>query len=215
MATGLHRDIIKFDERAKRTQYIKRTFSQYFGKSVLDVGCDRAVLKGMLDAGCDYTGIDIGGTPDIQVNLEQIDRLPFDDGAFDCIICSDVLEHLDNLHHVFLELLRVSRGRVIIGWPNNWVVARRPIERGRGSFAHYGLPVDKPDDRHKWFFSYTQAREFVHAHASRDGLDVLEERICEKPRNKLVFALRHMRYPKADLYYNRYSHTYWSVLGMK
>ena len=55
-----------------------------------------------------YTGIDLGGTPDITIDLERADRLPFDAAAFRCVVCSDVLEHLDNLHAVFGELLRVA-----------------------------------------------------------------------------------------------------------
>jgi len=30
--------------------------------------------------------------------------LPTVEKKFDCVLCSDVLEHLDNLHHIFGEL---------------------------------------------------------------------------------------------------------------
>jgi len=40
------------------------------------------------------------------------------------------------------------------------VVVRRPIEKGRGTFAFYGLPAQKPQDRHKWFFGLSEAWEF-------------------------------------------------------
>ena len=63
----------------------------------LDVGCDEALLKTLLAPDIKYTGIDVAGKPDIVLNLEKIERLPFDDSTFDCVICSDVLEHLDKL----------------------------------------------------------------------------------------------------------------------
>ncbi|MFH1144533.1 MAG: methyltransferase domain-containing protein [Candidatus Eisenbacteria bacterium] len=57
-----------------------------------------------------YVGVDIAGRPDIELNLEKAERLPFDDDAFDTVLCADVLEHLDNLHAIFDELVRVRAG---------------------------------------------------------------------------------------------------------
>ena len=128
----------------------------YLRGKVLDVGCDEGHLRGLVP-GLDYTGIDVGGSPDVLVDLEAAERLPFPDRAFDTVVCSDVLEHLDSLHRVFGEMVRVSRRWLVISLPNNWTNARRPIERGAGSFAFYGLPADKPVDRHKWFFSLEDA----------------------------------------------------------
>ena len=56
--------------------------------------------------------------------------------------------------------MRVSRGCIILSLPNNWANARRPIARGRGAIGHYGLPLEPPVDRHKWFFSLAEARQF-------------------------------------------------------
>ncbi|MCP4712255.1 MAG: methyltransferase domain-containing protein, partial [Planctomycetes bacterium] len=83
-------------------------FEAYLKGAVLDVGCYQAYLKTLLPDDTQYTGIDIAGTPDIQMNLEEIERLPFEDNQFDCVVCADVLEHLDNLHAIFAELLRQS-----------------------------------------------------------------------------------------------------------
>lgn len=204
-------DRVNFHERQERTQYIYHAFGRYFGKNILDVGCDQCVLKTLI-TGIDYLGMDVAGTPDISLNLEKIDKLPCADAAFDCVICADVLEHLDNLHAVFNELIRVSRRHIIIAWPNNWVNARVPLERGHGSFKHYGLPFEKPLDRHKWFFSLSEARAFVHHHIKQRRLELVEERINEKPKFFPVRLLRHLRYPVRENYNNRYAHTYWTVL---
>lgn len=208
-------DYVNFYKREERTRYIFEKFQNYFGKKILDVGCDKAVLKTLI-TDIEYTGLDVSGTPDVCLDLEKVDRLPFDDSSFDCVICADVLEHLENLHLIFSELLRVSRNHVIIAWPNNWVNARVPIERGYGSFKHYGLPTEKPHDRHKWFFSLSEARHFVREQIRKNGdIQLVEERVSEKPKFFLFRLLRHLRYPNQEYYLNRYAHTLWTVLKRK
>ncbi|MCW5553378.1 MAG: class I SAM-dependent methyltransferase [Verrucomicrobiae bacterium] len=207
-------EFVEFKNRAARSEYISRRFQPLLQGKILDVGCDMAVLKTLLP-GADYTGVDIGGAPDIQVNLEQAGRLPFPDGTFDCVVCTDVLEHLENLHAMFGELCRVTRRHIVLSLPNNWVNARVPIERGRGSFGKYGLPADKPADRHKWFFSLTEAAEFIQAQTAKYPMVCREMFATEKPRPFLVRAARRLRYPVIEHYLNRYAHTVWALLEKK
>ena len=204
-------EYVNFADRARRSAYIAERFRTYLAGKVLDVGCDRAVLKTLIPS-LDYTGIDIGGTPDLKLDLDRIDKLPFPDGAFQCVVCSDVLEHLNNLHHIFDELVRVAAGHLVLSLPNNWSVARLPIERGTGSFGKYGLPVEPPVDRHKWFFSLAEGREFIEAQTRRHPIAVVELLASEKPRPFLVRGLRRARYPSQERYLNRYAHTLWIVL---
>jgi SAM-dependent methyltransferase len=197
-----------FRDRSERSRYVARRYRDALRGKLLDVGCDRAQLRTLLPE-VEYTGVDIAGAPDIQLNLELADRLPFPESAFDCVVCTDVLEHLDNLHQIFGELLRVTRRDVVLSLPSNWVNARVPIQRGHGSFKHYGLPPDKPADRHKWFFPLTDALRFVEVNAPRGGCVIREVHAMEKPRPWLLRALRRMRYPRQMCYLNRYAHTVW------
>jgi SAM-dependent methyltransferase len=50
----------------------------------------------------------------------SIFELPFKDGAFDCVICSEVVEHVPADERVFSELERVLEpgGRLILGTPD-------------------------------------------------------------------------------------------------
>jgi|SRR6476646_9464441 SAM-dependent methyltransferase len=201
-----------FNQRIDRTRFIASRFAGYLSGSVLDVGCDEARLKALVP-GIRYTGIDIGGKPDIVIDLESAQRLPFDDRAFDTTLCSDVLEHLDSLHRVFAELVRVTRGHLIVSLPNNWTNARRAIERGKGSFAFYGLPAQPPRDRHKWFFGLTEALDFYRAQESRHPIRLVECFANEKPRAAWVRGMRRMRYPNQLRYLNRYAHTLWAVFA--
>lgn len=207
-------EYVSFGSRAERAEYVAARFSRYLRGRVSDVGCDEAGLRKLLpDA--DYTGVDIGGQPDVELNLEQADRLPFEDMAFDCVVCTDVLEHLDNLHHIFGELVRIARGHVIVSLPNCWAEARRPIERGKGSFGHYGLPFERPMDRHKWFFGLSEARDFLAEQSKRYPVEVVELHVTEKPRPLLVRAIRRIRYPREECYLNRYAQTLWAVLARR
>jgi SAM-dependent methyltransferase len=203
-------DYVTFPERAERSRYIAATFGDRLRGRVLDVGCDKAVLRTLLpDA--QYTGIDIGGTPDLIVDLDRVDRLPFDDGAFDALVCSDVLEHLEHLHGIFAELVRVTSACLVISLPNNWANARVPIARGRGAIAHYGLPARPPRDRHRWFFGLTDAVGFARAQQELHPLELETLIVNEKPRPWPVRALRRLRYPSEERYLNRYAHTLWAV----
>lgn len=205
-----HIEFVKFDTRADRTHYVAKRFEKYLQEKVLDVGCYEAPLRNILRSGS-YVGVDMAGAPDIKVNLDSIDRLPFDDNAFPTVISIETLEHLENLHHMLSECIRVSTKHIVLSLPNCWRDARRPIERGKGEFAHYGLPIERPADRHRWFFSFTQARDFMSGIAEKHGLRVIELFGTEQPRNYFVRLARKLRF-KPDAYANRYVQTVWAVL---
>jgi SAM-dependent methyltransferase len=208
--TSLVIDYAQHHSRAERTRYLAGIFAPYISGRVLDVGCDQKVLK-QLRPDLDYVGIDIGGNPDLHIDLETVEHLPFADREFDIVVCADVLEHLDNLHHVFGELVRVSRRFILISLPNCWSAARQPVARGKGHIGHYGLPAVPRPDRHKWFFSLTQARDFAAAAAAQHHLEIVSLRVREKPRLAVVRWLRRLRYPRRERYLNRYASTLWVV----
>lgn len=207
---GITIELATFRGRHERSAYVARRFAPYLRESVLDVGCYDAPLRGLLQ-GVRYTGIDIVGAPDIKMNLDTREALPFADNSYRTVICIEVLEHLDNLHFVFDELARVSAENVIVSLPNCWRDARRPIERGKGHFAHYGLPQEAPLDRHKWFLSYEEGRDFIVSRARRHALQIVEMFATEQHRNALLRAARRVRYPGVR-YLNRYAQTVWAVM---
>lgn len=196
-----------FTQRPDRIAFAHKHFAPWMKTSVLDVGCDTAPLRKLLGDGTKYYGIDIGGEPDEVVNLEETARLPFEDGHFETVVCFEVLEHLDALHRVLDEIFRVAKTNVILSLPNCWCSARRCIERGTGKIAHYGLPAQRPMDRHKWFISATEIEDFFAAQAQRRAGVKLETILAaEKPRPGPVTALRKMRFNEGA-YANRYVHT--------
>jgi hypothetical protein len=148
---------------------------EFLPGNVLDVGSGRSSEGLKASLGNAYHALDLASsyqfrrpaantTPDAVVDLER-GELPFDDKAFDTVICTDVLEHIDNIYRVHDELFRVARRYVIISLPNNWpnLFGSFLIGRNITHRAGYGLtPQPKPHgQRHKYFFNFEEACEFL------------------------------------------------------
>lgn len=112
------------------------------GDNVLDVGCGegRHIIHACLEHNILGVGVDLSlrdltiaqerFTPfadynsHSQFSLQQTDatRLPFADNSFDKIICSEVLEHIENYAGVLREIKRVLKpnGILAISVPRAW-----------------------------------------------------------------------------------------------
>lgn len=107
--------------------------------------------------------LDITGDCDTRLNLDVIDRLPFEDNSFDTCCAFDVLEHLEQFHLIADEMYRVARSTVLISLPNAAVEFysllrnrrdyNNPLENGVYS-KFYGLPIKVPEDRHRWWLTF-------------------------------------------------------------
>jgi SAM-dependent methyltransferase len=93
---------------------------------VCDIGCGTGYLLGELarragrDAR-DFTGVDFQLEPDItarnpgmQFREAPIEQLPFDDRAFETVICTHVLEHVLHIDRAIAELRRVTARRLLV-----------------------------------------------------------------------------------------------------
>ena len=91
------------------------------GKRVLDLGCAGGFMAEALDErGARVTGIDPAADAiaaarvhaaeagrQISYDVGVGEALPYDDGAFDAVVCVDVLEHVTDLQQVLAEVARV------------------------------------------------------------------------------------------------------------
>jgi SAM-dependent methyltransferase len=175
-----------YNNREERSRWLVERFHKEFEstESVLDLGCYNSDLKLFLSQTIKYTGVDIIGKPDLIINLDKIEKLPFDDESFDTVVCADVLEHLENLHLIFDEACRVTKKFVIITLPNPFSeligffrgkkYSRTKDKRMlHGKYSKfYGLPLEKPEDRHRWFFSFDEAEEFIEYRSSKNGMRI-------------------------------------------
>jgi len=129
------------------------------GQRVLDLGCGegRHVISLACERGIDAVGIDLGfkdlqaahskmadcaafKADDSRFLIAQADGLvlPFADGSFDCVICSEVLEHIPDWESMLQEAKRVLKpgGMLAVSVPRAWP------ERicWRLSEAYYNVP---------------------------------------------------------------------------
>ncbi len=116
--------------------------------SCLDVGCGSSRILGSLGNGL---GLDVQlsklryarkyGKPLVNASVYA---LPFGDGSFDCLVCSQLIEHLPADPEPFREMARVVRkgGRLIIGTPDYARLSWRIIE----PIYHLVLPGGYADE---------------------------------------------------------------------
>jgi ubiquinone/menaquinone biosynthesis C-methylase UbiE len=103
------------------------------GKRILDVGCGSGtIVKRLLKKGKSVIGVDIGNEllrfcqssyKNAAFCGADAQYLPFSDNCFDTIVCSEVIEHLDNPEKGLKEFERILRpnGELVITTPNTSV----------------------------------------------------------------------------------------------
>jgi SAM-dependent methyltransferase len=106
---------------------------------VLDVGCGFKPYEPLFAPHADaYLGVDSGdhAAPDLVGTAESI---PVEDGSFDLVICSQVLEHVDDPARVVAELFRVTApgGRVLAS--THGVQVYHPSPQDLWRWTHAGL----------------------------------------------------------------------------
>lgn len=171
---------LTYSDRTTKAAYVASKYGEILRGSVLDVGCDRKQLGRAIGTCGRYVGVDADPGADVVINLDRED-LPFEPGSFDTVVCTDVLEHLERLHAVFDRLCGVARRHVIVSLPNPVrTLLLAMLEGSQGRLKFYGLPVEEPKDRHRWFFGYEEALEFVSGRARRNGFAVEQVDVSEK-----------------------------------
>ncbi|MEL6838989.1 MAG: bifunctional 2-polyprenyl-6-hydroxyphenol methylase/3-demethylubiquinol 3-O-methyltransferase UbiG [Pseudomonadota bacterium] len=113
---------------------------EWGGKDVLDLGCAGGFMAEALhDRGAKVTGIDPArdaiaaarahaatSNCDITYDVGVGEALPYDDAAFDAVVCVDVLEHVSDLTQVIAEIARVLRPGGLLLFDT---INRNPIAR--------------------------------------------------------------------------------------
>ncbi|MCU1429662.1 MAG: SAM-dependent methyltransferase, partial [Actinomycetia bacterium] len=95
------------------------------GERVLDVACGAGFLSGLLaDRGHEVVGCDVavsagrrGADPRVQWCDGNLEELPFRDRAFDTVVSTHTLEHVQHLAGAIDELRRIAARRLVIVVP--------------------------------------------------------------------------------------------------
>ncbi len=141
-------------------------FADAFNGSVADIGDRNGAIREFVK----------GTVSTVDKNNESLtpfdwDKgpLPFKDHEFDSVFCLDTLEHIADIHTCFADLLRVSGRFAVISLPNCWKKTVKEVVRGRSVRNSYGLPVEKPMDRHRWYMNTEEIEDFIFYNARKHG----------------------------------------------
>jgi SAM-dependent methyltransferase len=115
---------------------------------LLDVGCgDKPYESLFLPHVREYVGAEYdatyAGTPNARKGRADVvyssDRLPFDDGSFDCVLCNQVGEHVPDPRAFFAQLVRVLArgGRLVYTVPFSFRIHSEPNDFHR--FTKFAL----------------------------------------------------------------------------
>jgi 2-polyprenyl-3-methyl-5-hydroxy-6-metoxy-1,4-benzoquinol methylase len=136
-------------------------------RRVLDVGCGLGQVvwalrsRGVDAAGCDFSEAFLANAPEeVRPHLHQADVTDlsaFETGAYDLVMCMEVLEHLPERlsRECVRELKRLSRGTVLVTTPSF----------GRNWPGRYGLPLNVPE----WRADALAGRRFANLVLGPDG----------------------------------------------
>jgi len=110
---------------------------------LLDFGCGSKPYKSLFSVES-YTGLDFEMTGHDHTT-EEIDVwydgrvIPFPDEHFDCVLCSEVVEHLFDAHAAIAEIHRVLKpgGKLLLTCPFVWIEHEVPYDYSR--YTQYAL----------------------------------------------------------------------------
>jgi dolichol-phosphate mannosyltransferase len=171
----------------RRYQIVTRLTEGF--KDVLDVGCGSSRILGSRA----MVGLDIMmhklrygrrfGNPLVHGSIFE---LPFPDASFDCVICSEVIEHVPADEKVFSELERVLRpgGRLILGTPDYDRWQWRTLEWLYGKLAPSGYA-----DEHITHYCRDNLQRYLEAR----GMKV--ESVDYVGGSEMIFSLRKSAVP--------------------
>jgi SAM-dependent methyltransferase len=111
----------KTDLAESNIKYILRSIRD--GQSILDAGCGKGYLLNRIKQvfpEAQLHGLDLEnhlGYAGILFTPGTVTRLPFPDNHFDVVICTHTIEHIISLDQAIGELIRITRGKLIIVTP--------------------------------------------------------------------------------------------------
>ena len=163
----------------ERCNYLRFLLKDVSGK-ILIIGCGSQDEMNIINEKCEGVGIDISEEaikkskekyPRFEYFVADATNLPFPDNSFDCVVCSEVIEHIPEDEKVFSEARRVlkNKGTFIITTPNwlSWYglarkiaekLFKRPFTSGDQPIDNWSTPFSLRKKLKKYGFKITLFR---------------------------------------------------------
>ena len=128
----------------KRLRALLPTLAGEGERRVLDIGCGTKPYAAWFRPIAEYVRLDIMDGPMVDVVVKPNEKWPLSDAYYDVIICTQVLEHVEDLEHTLREMKRVLK-------PGGIIVASFPF-----IYNEHGIPHD-----YRRFSAYGAERLFL------------------------------------------------------
>ena len=121
---------------------------------ILDVGCGaKPYFPFFEDIAVEYVGLDVVQTPTADV-VGFVEDMPLEDGRFDLVLCTQVLEHCEEPAAAVRELRRVT------------------AQGGRVLASTHGVQVYHPSPHDYWRWTHEGLAKLFREHADWSRIDV-------------------------------------------
>jgi SAM-dependent methyltransferase len=112
---------------------------QTLSGDILDLGCGNSPYRKYLPTESSYIPYDIDRANKGAQIIGSAIHLPFKDHSFDSVLCTQVLEHVDEPWTMMTEISRVlkARGRLVLSAPQAWRIHEKPYDYYR--YTRFGL----------------------------------------------------------------------------
>lgn len=118
---------------------VLRPLLQTLEGDVLDVGCGYKPYRDWLPGARSYYGIDVAPGPEVDALITPGRPWPVGDAQYDVVLCTQVLEHVGDLHHTVAELRRALRpgADAVISVP--WIYGEHNAPHDYRRLSQHGL----------------------------------------------------------------------------
>jgi SAM-dependent methyltransferase len=139
--------------RAPLAAWLREEGGRAAGKRVLDVGCGVKPYAPFFAGAAAYVGVDVASNPAADL-AGTVERLPVENGSFDIVLCTQVLEHVYDPAQAVRELRRVTA-------PGGRVLA-----------STHGVQVYHPNPEDLWRWTHTGLERLFRANAEWSSVEV-------------------------------------------
>lgn len=191
-----------------RNQFIANKLGELNSEIVLDIGCRDKIFKSYLKGNFDYKGIDYN--PEVKdadfINHNLENGLPKNLGNIDIINAVDVLEHIENIHHITNEFFSLANKKIIIALPNMAYYKFRINFLFIGEISgKYTFHSKKVVDRHRWLPTYYNNINFIKENTPSNWKIKHFDFIAQRKRNYIFYYIEKLLskiFPKLFVYEN-------------